>query len=404
MKYYILATVLVLWGCLSCRAFEPDIPKGEVFVVYAVDTETDGFNYDKYRQRLNLNSFKRGNIIEQVMDPAWRDSIKDDFGGPLKISWFLMTFEGYRPAGYGINAVAEEFLDRFTDRARTCGDEIGWHYHHADWYNDSLKNRTAWNPITTFSGRTYNRFTDRQLAMNHLASFIYFNKIYPASFRAGWIWENTDFSNWLDSVIPFDYSHNWDSADQGTFMYHPGRENMLRPGNLSRTIVRSVSPTDTAYMRLMFELAASGEQVIVAFYTHNFGSTDLNNNAIKSLVVRNHKRFRAFSRSSGAPFRYCTASEAVMRVRGERPETGFVPSIEYNRADGVITIDYTPAMFGVPLLCLQTEDEEIVGTFMKWDSTGNKWTYTIPAEKVDSFVAAAVSKYGEGFVWEPHAK
>jgi hypothetical protein len=368
--------------------------------VFCIDTETDGFNYGRFSQNLNLNSFKRGNIVDQALSQTWRDSLTDSFDGPLKISWFLMTFEGYRPTRHGINAVAGEFLRWFSDIIPQLGDEIGWHYHHADWYHDSLSRKTGWNMINTFSGRTYNRLTDRELAMNHLASFVYLNRLYPASFRAGWLWENNDFSNWLDSIIPFDYSHNWDNVDAELFMYHPSTHDLFTPGDLSRSVIRAVDAVDSAYIRSMFELAAAGRPVILAYYTHNYGSTLPRNNAIKRTARRFHELFWRYSDSLGVPFQYSTASEAVNRTRGIEMPSEYYLSVRYDSSSRTLYAACDSSTFGVPLVCVRIGGE-IVGSLMEHDTDANVWRLRLDTARVDSFLVASVSKTGETFVWGP---
>ena len=373
---------------------------GVVYIVFCVDTETDGFNYGRFSQSLNLNSFKKGNIVDQALSQTWRDSLTDSFDGSLKISWFLMTIEGYRPTSHGINAVAGEFLRMFSDRIPKLGDEIGWHYHHSDWYHDSLSRKTGWNMIRTFSGRIYNRLSDRELAMSHLASFVYHNRLYPASFRAGWLWENNDFSNWLDSVIPFDYSNNWDAVDEQLFMYHPSTHDLFTPGDLSRSVVRAIDAVDSAYVRSMFELAAAGRPVILAYYTHNYGSTLPRNNAIKQKANRFHTLFCRYSDSLGVPFQYSTASEAVNRTRGIEMPSEYYLSVRYDSSSGTLYAACDSLTFGVLLVCIRIGGE-IVGSLMEHDTDANVWRLRLDTARVDSFLVAGVSKTGETFVCGP---
>jgi hypothetical protein len=239
--------------------------------------------------------------------------------------------------------------------------------------------------------------------MNHLASFVYYNHIYPASFRAGWNWENTAFSNWLDSVIPFDYSHNWDSVDAELFIYHPSSHDLFTPGDLSRSVIRAVDAVDSAYVRSMFELASAGRPVILAYYTHNYGSTLLRNNAIKAKGVRFRELCRRYSDSFKVPFRYSTASEAVNRLRGMESGTGFALSVNYHRDHQSVTVDYDSTMFGVPLICNKVNND-IVGAFMEWSPGIGKWTYALDDADIDSFVVAGVSRHGQPFTWGPQAR
>ena len=90
---FLVGAGLVIAESSRCDTAIPPGDSGVVYVVFCVDTETDGFLYGRYSQSLNLNAFKRGNIIDQALSPVWRDSLTDSFTGSPKISWFLMTIE-----------------------------------------------------------------------------------------------------------------------------------------------------------------------------------------------------------------------------------------------------------------------------------------------------------------------
>jgi len=120
----VVCAVLSMAGCTHFFLNHAKAP-GIVFVVYCVDTESNAFNYGRFSQSLNLNSFVPNDIIGQTFDSTWRDSLADSYGSSLKITWFLMTIEGYRHTPQGINAIPEKFLKHFGERLSDYGDEIG---------------------------------------------------------------------------------------------------------------------------------------------------------------------------------------------------------------------------------------------------------------------------------------
>ncbi len=370
---------------------------GTVYVVSCVDTESGGFNYSRFSQSLNLNSFKPGNIISHALDPNWRNRLKDSYGNTLEISWFLMTIEGYRHTPGGINAVADEFIGRFSDDIVQLDDEIGWHYHHADWFLDSGAHFAGWNKLESFSGIVYREKTDRALAIQQLAAFVYLNRFYPAAFRAGWNWENTDFSNWLDSLIPFDYSNNWENVDANIDVYSPSESNVFAPGHRKRFIVRSIEGLDSSYIDHLFKKAAEGHDVVLSFYTHNYGGTSLKNNPITKKFEGAHKYLLRISERHKVAFEYCTAKEAVMEVRKLKCGADYELSIGYDFEEQMVSAQWNPNTYGVPLLCYRCGDQ-IYGMLFNRDTAKNRWSLKLAELCLDTFVVASISRWGGSFV------
>ncbi len=186
-------------------------------------------------------------------------------------------------------------------------------------------------------------------------------------------------------------------------MYHPSAHDLFVPGGLSRSVIRAVDAADSAYVRSMFVRAAAGRPIILACYTHNFGSTVIRNNSIKGQAKRLYELCLRYSDSLEVPFRYCSASEAVNRLQGLESGTGFTLSANYSPDRQTVSVDYDSTMFGVPLICTKI-NSDIVGAFMEWSPGIGKWTYTLDNANVDSFVVAGVSRHGQAFTWGPMAR
>ncbi|MFQ5498691.1 MAG: hypothetical protein ACE5FH_03380 [Candidatus Zixiibacteriota bacterium] len=337
-------------------------------------------------------------MIDMSFDSTWRDQIKDSEGNNLRISWFLMTSEAFRHTTQGINAVPDIFLEHFASNARSFGDEVGWHYHHCGWFESENRRGYGCHPIETFDNSTYGNTTDRQLAAAHLSAFIYKNRLYPAIYRAGWIWENTDFSNWLDSLIPFDYSHNWEEVNPLLDRYHPSAQDLYMAGDQARTIVRSFDPTDWERVRRAFEQANTGEDVIISYYTHNYGSTYVENNPVQRNAEKMHELLTALRREFGVPFRYVGASEALRAVQFKGLCPAYEPSIRVDGRGRNIRIIGDVETFGVPIICFQYSSDRYGLEFMQKLPDNQGWRYRLDYDTTVSYVIATVSRRGATFV------
>lgn len=371
---------------------------GTVYVVYCIDTESSGFKYGAYEQNLNLNTFYPGSAIDQTYDSTWRFSLKDSFDCHLKFTYYLMTIEGYRNTRHGVNAVAQVFLKNFQEKVKSFGDEIGWHYHHADWFRDIRTNKIGWNKIETFSDSIYREKPNKEIAMSQFASFVYLNHLYPSTYRAGWIWENTDLSNWLDSLFPSDYSNFWEEVDRNLFLYHPSKEDIFTEGGLSRSIVRSVE-RDSLHMELLFRQAFDGEDVIFSHYTHNYGYTK-NNNSMIRIADLMHKQLQELSTEYGVKFKYCTATEAVNFINEPKCDSLYELNVKIDTNKLVVTVPYHNDVFGTPVIVYKTIDGTINAMFMANHSEKHMWIADLSelSRSNISYIVASVNKCGQIYI------
>lgn len=260
-------TLILIVGCSAQRSGNEDAPSqfrqnyGNVFVVLSVDTEPLHAGDDSLQLDIDLSNFATepdSGYVPRVFSAGWRNQYVDHFGNHPKFTWFVLTSEHIRQTGN--NAAVYDALMRFRPDIESLGDEIAWHYHHCDWYGiDNGKKLTErWGQLLTFNGTDYPNGSDIELCERTLNLLISERGFFPASFRAGWCWENNDFSRWLDEVCPFDLSSappakytaidgqfptnvcDWSTAPVQWVPYHPDTSDYQRPGTMKRLISRSL--------------------------------------------------------------------------------------------------------------------------------------------------------------------
>ncbi len=315
--------------------------RGAVYVVTAMDTEpilTTGPTEHLLGVYLsNFDSTGASAYVSQVMDPAYRNSLTDSYGGHIKFSFFLETGEYFCHSDkLDCNGIYTP-MEKFHPAIATFGDELGWHFHNSAWVQASWDTlHYYWSQIITFNGTMYWDGPDIGAAEKALDHWLIDKNFFPSTFRSGWVWENNDFSNWLDEVVPFDFSnlspHGWDQpsynifwdyydwrrAPQGWVSYHPNRFDYQSSGNLRRTILHSnyTDPNDpesglpTHQLQEVFARAARGENVYVSVYGHT-------SNPLTTFFQQGwYNDLVSLSAQYQVPFKFATSLEAARAVTG----------------------------------------------------------------------------------------
>lgn len=264
---------------------------GSVYIVFAIDTEPGRPDPWIYEQSLNLSGFEKDNEdsqISKVMDREWRHQYRDSFGNLPRFTWFIMSHELFRHAVNGGGTRVYDALMRYEGSLNNFGDEIAWHYHHADWTDFDGDGKWAWNQLTSFDGSEYTHGTDIEIAERALNSLLVERNFFPTAFRSGWVWENNDFSRWLERIIPFDFSayppnknksavrepirnqYDWSEAPRDYSGYHPSHKNYQKPGGMRRWIFRSIAPNNRREWASIFRAAANDGDQVLCYTGHSY--------------------------------------------------------------------------------------------------------------------------------------
>lgn len=419
---------------------------GTVYVVDTIDTEATPKGEIAYHGTLDFSDYKPGAFVDQILQPAFRNTFTDTFGGHPKISWFLLSDEGYCQSTQADCHAIHSAMTPYLGRLAAIGDKIGWHYHGADW-TANQDGSMQWNQLLTFNGtKLFNGDTDRTQAERILASSIIQKRTYPTTFRSGWVWENNDYSNWLDDVIPFDYSniaplstiypggcttkclsignlYDWSRAYADWRPYHPSATDYQLPGSLKRWQFRSAM--EWKYLDAAFKRAAAGKDTLITVYSHNYNQLE-NQEAILTSIMN------VASGNPTVPFQFVTAQEGAQIITDTSldtvaPQVTVVKSsaaplveestdaatvlIDSSAAASTVTVTSNEPLFTFPYGALRAE-----GKYLRLPPTSSapaisagkySWTYDVSAyitsDQHNVFVAGGTDAAGNAFVATPVA-
>lgn len=340
--------------------------KGIVYVAHTVDTEArSSGNQTDLERTLDFQDFEPGGLIDKVTDPnGWyRTTYKDSFGNPPKYSWFLLADEVYCHSDKQTCTPVHDAMKPFADRIAAEGDLLAYHYHHLGWTTNPGDGLSYWNQLMTMNGQQTEHGTDFQVADRALAAIIINQQTYPSFFRSGWAWENTDFSNWLENVLPFDSSnlspnyntniatqgvianvYDWSRATQSWNPYHPSATDYQVPGELKRWQFRIANQFSD--FRAAFQQADNGQDVLITTVTHNF-------NYGQGMEYKNDLRNLAIL-YQGVEFKFVNVLEGARAVLKLTDTTA--PTVTVTRQGSSFKVTSNEPLFTYPFAAVKISD------------------------------------------------
>jgi hypothetical protein len=265
----------------------------------------------------------------QVINEAFRRPLRDSFGHPLKLTWWLMAGNIFRYAANGNVPIANTMNLYLMKRhhgavIQQLGDELSLHYHTFIWSDYTGGGTFFWNQARRFEDcRDDFEFT--------LAQCLLDEEVFPVSFRSGWHYMDNDWQQYLDQIVPFSMHNNWpvykpwvpvqpinnvqdwSLAPSDFVPFHPSLTNYQVPGDGRGYNVRSVKMQNLsqAHINQIFEQAAGGTDQVACLWSHlpeNFAAAVTNTVAHITNVSALFPQVR---------YRYCTAVEAMQRWLGQ---------------------------------------------------------------------------------------
>ena len=333
----------------------------------------------------------------QELHSTVRSSLKDSFGHPLVISWFLLDWAGYNPNDpefkrRGHDSALHAVWRKYTTLLLTAknrsitGDDIYWHYHHPP-KDGSWGWNKDWN-----DSRWYEYVLGKRLL-----DFRHF----PSVYRAGKYVENNETSHWLEKWIPFDMSnispvrrpfHDWSQATTSSVPYHPDADNYQKKGNMRRLIGRSLpvaakggsGALDAVEVEKACVEAYEKGRALFSFHTHDYYKSALNE------FRSTHDMIDTYARQVGVRFRYVNALEAF---REFVPFRDSHPSVEIQYEAGRATVRAHGELFtDQPFFVVETSR----GTIERLDGSikvKSEWIYHV-GESVSRMGAAVTDNSG----------
>lgn len=304
---------------------------GIVYLVLGSDTAIwDGMSTSTFNNYYNIDLYTNpsGNAYK-VMDPSFRAPLKDSYGTPLKMTWWMMAGNIFRYATNKNmptpNIMTLYLMKKYHgDNVIANGDELTLHYHTFYWSDYDGDGKYYWNQSKSF----LESLDDFNVT---LAQFLLEEKTFPVSFRSGWHYMDNDWQHYLDQKIlpygmhndhphkrlvdeePLDNIYDWSKTSAAWKPYRPSYSDYQLPGKGKGWNIRSISFQRALYdnsVESIFAAAATGEDQIACLWAHLPESDFLENIvAVDNLVHEMELKY------PGVTFKYCTAIEAMQLWR-----------------------------------------------------------------------------------------
>ncbi len=322
--------------------------KGKVYLVLGSDTSIwEGLSTSRYDGRY----FKSGLYSDPerwgygVMDPAFRDSLTDSYGTPMKMTWWMMAGNVFHLSNncnipirnsitlYLMKKYHQEAIDRYDD-------QLTLHYHNYYWSDYDGDGIYYYNQGLDFT-------TNQADYEECLCKFLIEDDVFPISFRSGWHYMDNVWQAYQERFIPFDMSNcypakgtnltepinnyiDWSESPSAFVPYHPNADNYQIEGDLKQWRLRSLMFTSmhsVRHVETLFQEAANGNDQMVCLWSHLPQNDFLP--GMDSVNAYMHK----FADQYGVEFMYAKDVEA-MRI-WINPEDTIAPVLTVNEiADG----------------------------------------------------------------------
>jgi hypothetical protein len=298
---------------------------GRVYFVFGSDTAIwDGMRTDRYHCTYPLSLYTdRTRNAYAVMDPAFRTRLRDSYGTPMKLTWWMMCGNIFRHATNTDvpvpNVMTMYLMQRYHGEAiRAFGDELTLHYHTFVWSDYDGDGTYWWNQAKDFLDSK----PDWDVT---LAQLLLEEGVFPVSFRSGWHAMDNHWQHELDRLLPYsmhndypavradtsepvDNVYDWSQASKEFVPFHPSPDNYQLAGAGKGWNVRSrhIGGVNRALVDSVFSKAQRGIDQVVCLWGH-LPETDFLTNLQRcdSLI---HVASGAYP---GTPFLYCSAVEAM---------------------------------------------------------------------------------------------
>ncbi|MFH1978486.1 MAG: hypothetical protein ABIJ92_04115 [Candidatus Aenigmatarchaeota archaeon] len=326
-----------------------------VYAVIAIDTELRTRNSMEYYER----DYEYG-LRQVFLQPR----VTDSFGNQAKLTWYLQSDASYCEYWGNCGLIHDLLMGNWSEEIEDFGDDLEWHYHHVKKCGSG-----SYPQHYDFKGHEY-------LAENALNHLLIDKEFFPSSYRAGWVWEDNDLSNWLDDIVPFDftnlapfrrnstiydgcwwswydwvdgtiYNYDWSRAPVDSSPYHPSVDDYQTPGDTDRTIFYC-NPFGE-YPEKSFEYAQQNGVGVYCTYTHEDG--------IRPRYLESEKaKLDALSQEYGIPYKFVTADEAARSLLG-MGDDDIAPEI-YTRTWGSngVEVIFSEEIYGEPYATIKKSD------------------------------------------------
>lgn len=333
-----------------------------------------------------------GAMLRRVTSPEFRMQHADPFGNPYTFSWFIIDIVGYlnnpRKKSIGFHSVFDHF---HTIVEHFFQDVVGWHFHTVPANGNAVEYNTCWTNNDWHEQSICRRLIER--------------KHFPSIFRAGGHIERNDLNFWLEQYIPFDFScrsydpasriqykagdiNDWRGAPTDWSPYHPCFYDYRKPGNMRRSIFRTLDIDSNACQLTEREvekafLRARTHPTILSVSTHDRRDMAPEILHVMELMQKVSKKF------SDVSWMHSNALSAARAIHHFSDDS--TPQFSVRLENGVLYVSTQTKIFGPqPFLAIQ-EGEDLFYRDNFTIESDQAWAYKIPAGRKITRLGIAAS-------------
>jgi len=423
----------------------------QVRVVFVIDTETTNLadNLDEEYPDLITTNYDAGGItwntffndIEGTENATFRQTETDELGGIPRLSWFDMTTRMYweNVNGLGKNPIYTLFAnnDTYAEQISKYGDEVQFHFHNHQWYNYTEwvagegepfnENASNWNQVMEFNNETLfgTNSTHNETSQGNMES-VFSQRIideqqFTNVYRSGWLYYNTNLSNWLEGILKYDWGYNSNLGDNtdttepiensyywadntNTYLqpYHPNETNYQLEGDMNRFVFPCVQGYETQEaIDNAFKEAYDRGKIIICMYKHNYGVDP--DNIGTQIEGLHDKLVISEGDYSEVEWEWATTHEASKWY--DRDNTSGIlcedddvsPILTITQDEDYYYIESSEPLFADPYWAIKDTDgiylkEEVI------DNGVNNWKADKSLHSIDEFLFAGQDNCGNNFV------
>lgn len=329
--------------------------KGKVYLVLGSDTAIwEGMNTDRYADTYNLSLYTDpSRNAYAVMDPAWRNQLRDALGTPMKLTWWMMAGNIFRYATNTDvpipNTMTMYLMQQYHgDAIRQFADELTLHYHTFVWTDYDGDGKYWWNQAHNFT-------ESRQDFDFTLAQYLLEHGVFPVSFRSGWHAMDNEWQHVLDEILPYsmhndypakrtdptepiDNEYDWSISPSTWVPFHPSPTDYRVPGPGKGWNLRSkhIGSVDSTLLNTLFSRANQGTDQVACLWGH-LPETDF----LQNLEKINTLAHRIAAYYPGVDFIYASAIEAMQKWQRSSDTTRPFLTIEEQASGDALTYTIT---------------------------------------------------------------
>jgi len=352
-------------------------------------------------------------MLEDMLSPAFRNQMRDSFGGGWVYNWFCVDHVDYdinprrRPMGYHMIFDHYRHMLQETDAKQ---DPLHFHFHPHPFNREAHRSATHWWAASDALYQVISRrVIDRQW--------------FPAVNRPGFHVTRPDSHWFLEQYIPFDYANqstrtredesaqadlgngrfgDWRRAPESWAPYHPSHDDYQVPGACRRWIARCLN-VGTRYklleeedVRQAFAQAQAGRPAVLAFTNHDFRDMRPDVAHVRKLLASVAPDF------PDVAFKFAEAAEAMRKALDLKPQPACAFDMEMHQRKGAHVLNITtetPTFGPQPWLAIKTKGGAYHYDNLDIDTPFHSWQYvlddhTFTRDMVETVGVAANNAFG----------